>query len=62
MERGFCTFTETSGTQIAVNAREVKYVRPQGPDTSLIHFDDNFLIGVRETFVETVNKLRSALV
>ena len=61
MERGFCVFTDTSGQQIAVNARLVRYVTANQPGTtSLISFDKDHAVSVQGTLDQVITKLRDA--
>jgi hypothetical protein len=63
MEKIFCIMTEApSGGPVAINPRQVRYVRPTGePQMCGIYFDNNDSIMVAGTFVQITEQLRSTI-
>jgi hypothetical protein len=63
MEKGFCRMTEaSSGTQVAINAYQVRYVRPTAePQACAVYFDSNDCVIVAGTLDQVTLQLRSVI-
>jgi hypothetical protein len=62
MEKGICTMNDPSGLQVAINAHQVRCVKPTGdPQVCYVCFDGDHSVAVAGTFVQIVAQLRSAL-
>jgi hypothetical protein len=60
--KGFYLFNEAgSGNPIVVNAAQVRFVRPHGPNGSTIYFDNNLTVDVHGTAQEVLARLQQAL-
>ena len=60
--KGFYIFNEAgSGTPVVVNAAQVRFVRPDGANASVIHFDNGITLSVQGTIQTVLTNLQSAL-
>jgi hypothetical protein len=63
MEQGFCFVKDAaSGIDVAINARQVRYVTPTGnPRICAIHFGNNDVVVVTGELEPIVAQLRQAI-
>jgi hypothetical protein len=60
--KGFYMFNEAgSGNPVVVNAAQVRFVRPHGDNTSVIHFESGLTLSVHGTIQTVLTNLQSAL-
>jgi hypothetical protein len=59
---GYCVFKEVSGAEIAVNARQVSYVRSTDGKTCAVYFSNNdHVVTVEESLSNILAALQNAV-